>query len=86
MRFLDLVPVLAQSFSLSFMTPTKPIAQYCIACIVSELDCSHNRVGRLASMGRKWSGEGVFAQDPLTMLEVRVVQYVTCTNYLVREF
>ena len=27
-----------------------------------------------------------FAQDPLTMLEVRIVQYVTCTSYLVREY
>ena len=26
-----------------------------------------------------------FAQGPLTMLEVRIVQYVTCTSYLVRE-
>ena len=58
-------------FSLSFSTPTKPIAQYCIACNVSTLDCSHNRVGSLASMGRMRSWKKGFAQVPLTMFKVR---------------
>ena len=47
---------------------------------VSELDCSHNRVRRLACLGTEVVWGEAFAQDPLTMLEVRIVQYVDVYN------
>ena len=73
LRYIGLCPSIGTVFfAVIFFTPTKQIAQYCIAYTVPKLDCSHNRVGRLASMGRRRSGGGVFAQVPLAMFKVRV--------------
>ena len=69
---MDFVQVLAQCFLVVNYDNYKITCyQYCIACNVSALDCSHNRVSSLASLGqlRFWKKE--FAQVPLTGLEVR---------------
>ena len=69
-------------FAVILLTPIKQIAQYCIACTVPKLDCSHNRVGRLAKMGWRRSGGGVFAQVPLAMFKVRVYTVRDVYNYV----
>ena len=64
---LDFVQVLAQCFFAVIYDNYKiNCFQYCIACNVSTLECSHNRVSSLASLGRLVVLEEGFAQVPLT--------------------
>ena len=70
--------------SLSLMTTKKsPVSSTVFACNVSTLDCSHNRVSSLASLGRLVVLEEGFAQVPLTGLEkVRNKYSIGRVNYV----
>ena len=69
-RVLDFVQVLARCILLSLRDDkTNYLLQYCIACNVPTLDCLHNRVSSLASLGRLVVLEEGFAQVPLIGLE-----------------
>ena len=81
---LDFVQVLAQCiFAVTYDDYKITCFQYCIACNVSTLDCSHNRVSSLASLGRLVVLEEGFAQVPLTGLEkVRNKYSIGRVNYV----
>ena len=72
------------AFLLSLMTTKKsPVSSTVFACNVSTLDCSHNRVSSLASLGRLVVLEEGFAQVPLTGLEkVRNKYSIGRVNYV----
>ena len=57
------------AFCFHFVTTKNYLLQYCIACNVPTLDCLHNRVSSLASLGRLVVLEEGFAQVPLIGLE-----------------